>query len=632
MLTLWVALLLPGPHTSGETSEQQLTDLVTQMSRVTRCGNPTFSPDGTRLAVVCDLTGSPQLWIVGASGGWPSLVTDLPNPVTTAYWSPTSEYLAFSAAPGGGLNEQTFLIRPDGTGQQQITDGGKEDNWLDGWSADGKHLMIASNRRGQQGMDNYVVDPFSKSFELTTQNDEAGDYYDISRDGRWALLRRVHNRGNNDLYLVDIPARKEILLTAHTGMAQFTGHLAPDGRTVYLVFDKDRDLPAFGRIRISLSGVPGPIELLASRDDAELQNVKVNRQGTKAILVWNVAGRAELSFFDPATNQVTPGTRLPVEIADADEMDFSPDGHAIALALYGSVSPSNVWILNLDSSQIRQVTFSNHAGVDLAQLVKPQLVSFKAADGLPLTGWLYLPKSGKAPFAFVCSFHGGPETQELPSFHSDYQALLASGIGVFAPNVRGSAGFGKTFLNLDNGALRVNAVKDIQSSVDYLVQQNLGDPKRIGIMGGSYGGFMAMSGLTEFPDSFAAGADLYGLINFETFFQHTEPWMASISALEYGDPKTQSEMLRDLSPVHKLDRVKAAVLVLHGANDTNVPVEEAEQLVAALKKGGVPVKYVLFPDEGHGWRNVKTRIQSNLLVTQWFQQYLHPELNQPSGR
>jgi dipeptidyl aminopeptidase/acylaminoacyl peptidase len=283
-----------------------------------------------------------------------------------------------------------------------------------------------------------------------------------------------------------------------------------------------------------------------------------------------------------------------------------------------------VWILDLKTNHLRQVTDSNHPGVDLSQLVRPALVRYKAEDGLALTGWLYPPRVGKKPYPFVLSFHGGPEAQEIPSFHSDYQALLASGIGVFAPNVRGSAGFGKKFVNLDNGPLRVNAIRDIKNSADYLVEQNLADPKRIGIMGGSYGGYMTMAGVTEYPELFAAGADLYGIVNFETFFQHTEPWMAAISTLEYGDPKTQSEMLRALSPVHKLDRVKAAMLVLHGVNDTNVPVNEAEQVVDALKMRGVPVNYVIFPDEGHGWRKAATRIQSNVLVVGWFRRYLKP--------
>ena len=141
-------------------------------------------------------------------------------------------------------------------------------------------------------------------------------------------------------------------------------------------------------------------------------------------------------------------------------------------------------------------------------------------------------------------------------------------------------------------------------------------------MGGSYGGYMVMAGLTEYPELFAAGADLFGVVNFETFFKHTEPWMAAISKIEYGDPDTQVELLRRLSPIHKVDRVTAPTIVLHGANDTNVPVVEAEQVVESLKKRGVPVEYVLFPDEGHGWRKTANRIRSTVAVTRWFEKYL----------
>jgi dipeptidyl aminopeptidase/acylaminoacyl peptidase len=226
------------------------------------------------------------------------------------------------------------------------------------------------------------------------------------------------------------------------------------------------------------------------------------------------------------------------------------------------------------------------------------------------------------------SFHGGPEGQERPSFRSDYQALLAQGIAVFAPNVRGSSGFGKGFVNLDNGALRVNAVQDIRSCVDHLIGAGLVDPKRLGITGGSYGGYMTMAGLTEFPELFAAGANLFGIVNFETFFAHSEQWMGAISKIEYGDPETEIEMLRSLSPIHKIDRVRAATIVLHGANDTNVPVVEAEQTVESLKRRGIPVEYVLFPDEGHGFRKTHNRVRSTVATVRWFVRHLKGEAAQ----
>ena len=254
--------------------------------------------------------------------------------------------------------------------------------------------------------------------------------------------------------------------------------------------------------------------------------------------------------------------------------------------------------------------------------VRPELVTFKAHDGLDLSGWLYRPagRSGAAPY--VVSFHGGPEGQERPSFRADYQALVAQGIGVFAPNVRGSSGFGKRFVNLDNGALRFEGIKDLKDCVDYLITSRIADPKRVGITGGSYGGYMTMVGVTFYPELFAAGVDLYGMVNFFTFFEHTEPWMAAISTTEYGDPKTQADLLRDLSPLGKLDRIKTPLMVQHGANDTNVPVVEAEQIVANLKRRHVPVEYILFPDEGHGFRKEKNRITSTVKMVEFFVAHL----------
>jgi dipeptidyl aminopeptidase/acylaminoacyl peptidase len=325
---------------------------------------------------------------------------------------------------------------------------------------------------------------------------------------------------------------------------------------------------------------------------------------------------------------MSPGPQLPTELAFSPK--FSRDGKQLALVLNGAAAPSDVWVLDIASRNFHQVTHSPHAGVNLEDLVRPKLVRYTAHDGLPLSGWLWLPKQWTPPGPVVFSFHGGPEGEELPGFRSDYQALLMKGIAVFAPNVRGSSGFGKRFVNLDNGELRVNAVKDIKSSVDYLVANKIADPRRLGIMGGSYGGYMTMAGLTEYPDVFKAGADLFGVVNFETFFANTEPWMAAISTVEYGDPKTQADLLQRLSPIHKLDQVKAATIVLHGANDTNVPVVEAEQVVNNLKRRGVPVQYVLFPDEGHGWRKVTNRIRSTIEITRWFVKYLGEPQHTPA--
>ena len=594
---------------------------VARMAKVGSAGSPSFSSDGSRIAFVTNISGLPQVWTMPTAGGYPSLVTSFDDPVGFVTWSPDGQWLAFNVAPGGGFNEQIYVVRPDGTGLRRLTDGGKAGNFLGDWSPDGRFIAFSSNVRDPSARDSYLIDVATGQSRMVAQNRGIGSIDAISRDGKYAIINRLVNRGNNNLYLVNLSDSKETLLTAHDGPGEFDGiSFSPDGRSIYLVSNKDRDLTALARVRLNQNGEPGPIEVLAARNDGELGSAVMNEQGTSIALVWNIAGRSELNFYDTATGKMVPGPKVPSEIVGG--LDFSNDGRRLAMAVSGASSPADIWVLDMGSRQFTQLTQSPHAGIDLSKLIRPELVRYKAHDGLELSGWLYRPKGMTGAGPVVLSFHGGPEGQERPGFNSMYQALVSRGIAVFAPNVRGSSGFGKKFVNLDNGALRENGVKDIKASVDYLVSAGVADPKRIGIVGGSYGGYMVMAGLTEYPDMFAAGADLFGVVNFETFFKNTQPWMAAISKIEYGDPDKEADMLRRLSPLTNIDRVKAPTIVLHGANDTNVPVIEAEQVVENLKKRNVPVEYVLFPDEGHGWRKTPNRIRSTVSIVKFFEKYL----------
>lgn len=595
-----------------------LENTVALMAKVGSCSSPSFSPDGERLAFVSSMSGSPQIWTVSTQGGWPTQVTALDDPVGFVEWSPDGKWLAFSLAPGGGMNQQVYLVRPDGTGIRRLTDGGKETNNLGTWSHDGHWLGWSSNRKTPGSMDAYAYDVTTNKSIHVADLKGVGGIDDFSRDRKAIVISRLKSRGSNDLFVREIDGGKEVLLTAHEGPGTFgLGAFSPDGSTIYIASNKDRDTIAFAKV--SANG--GPIQVIAARDDAELNAARITEDGATAVLEWNIGGRSELAFVDLKTLKITPGPKVPAELVGS--LEFSRDGRMLAMSATGSAWPSNIWVYDRQTSKLWQVTDAPHAGIDLGQLVRPEFVRFKAHDGLELSGWLYIPNNAKKPVPMVLSFHGGPEGQEVPSFKSDYQALLLRGIGVFAPNVRGSSGFGKRFVNLDNGELRFNGVKDIQSCVDYVVKSGIADPKRLGIMGGSYGGYMVTAAITEFPGLFAAAADLFGIVNFETFFKHTEPWMAAISTVEYGDPVTQADLLQRLSPIHKIDRIRTPTIVLHGANDTNVPVVEAEQVVENLRKRNVPVEYVLFPDEGHGWRKTANRIRSTVAIVEWFDKHLN---------
>ena len=611
-----------------ERQRQESADLlrsVELMAKVGSCNNPSFSPDGKQIAFLSDLSGMPQVWIVPREGGWPLKVTAFDDPIKSVSWSPAGSLLAIAVAPGGGMNTQIYVVRPDGSDLRLLTQGGNDNNWLGPWAHDGQFLTFSSNRR-RESMDCWLADPVTGELHLIAHNEGTGRVADVSRDQRFVVINRMLQRGNNDLFLVDLHTNEEACLTPHDGPAHFWGgEFSPDGKVIYLASSKDRDLVAFGRVAIGEDGRLGPIELLQAREDAELDGFELTEDGTTAALLWNNAGRSELALMDLGSRETRPISDLPGPIIFTG--GFSRDGRFLALMIAGAALPWDVWVLEVGSHRLTHVTHSPHPGVDLDRLVQPELVRFCAHDELELTGWLYLPPDAPRPGPIVLSFHGGPEGQERPWFNDTYQGLVSQGIAVLAPNVRGSTGFGKRFVNLDNGALRVDAIRDITACVNYVASTGIADRERIGIMGGSYGGYMTMAGLTEYPDLFAAGANLFGIVNFETFFAQTQPWMAAISKVEYGDPQADVDLLRSLSPIHKIDRVRAPTIVLHGANDTNVPVIEAEQVVQSLTERGVPVEYILFPDEGHGFVKTSNHIQATVAIVHWFAEHLKARLS-----
>lgn len=609
------------PEDKGtEPTPAGLEETVTRMAEIGWAYGASWSPDGASIAYISSASGSPQVWIHDRDSGASEQATHFDDQVGGVEWSPDGNALAVSLAPGGGLNTQIHLVPVSGGDPKLITAGGTVNNWLGEFSDDGRFLTFSSNVSGDGSMHCYIYDLAEDETKLIAENDGIGVVAAVSPAGGRAVIWRMKSRGNSDLYLLDIASGKEQLLTPHEGVAESDAARFLDDNTLLVATNIDREMIALGRIDIDGDGMASPFRIVASRDDAELEGMEVVDDGKRLATMWNASGRSELAYYDVDNETMTAGPALPAEIAGG--LGASGDGRHLSMTVSGAATPQNIWQLDVSAGTFKKVSDSAHDGVDLASLVRPQLVRYPAHDGLELSGWLYRSYGADGPGPVVASFHGGPEGQERPRFRATYQALLARGISVFAPNVRGSAGFGKTFMNLDNGALRFDGIRDIEATVDHLVTSGIAKPDRVGIMGGSYGGYMVMAGLAEYPTMFGAGANLFGVVNFETFFANTEPWMAAISTIEYGDPATEADLLRRLSPIHKVDQVTAPTIVLHGANDTNVPVVEAEQVVASLETRGIPVKYVLFPDEGHGWRKTANRVTSDVEIVRWFENHL----------
>lgn len=361
--------------------------------------------------------------------------------------------------------------------------------------------------------------------------------------------------------------------------------------------------PELVAVPVGPGGHRGGAGGLAARPDGELELLDADDSGRRLVLGWNVAGRSMIELLDTSTLGRRVVDELPGSVVSSAVM--ARDGRSVALCIEGPGAPRRVWRLDTADLSLRAVSDAPPlSGVDA---VVPTLRSFEAYDGLPLTGWLYRA-AGADPGPVLVSLHGGPEAQERPVFNPLHQAIVAAGISVFAPNVRGSSGFGRAFAHADDRYGRYDAIADVAACVAHLVTTGIADPSRVAVGGRSYGGYLTLAALARYPELFAAGVDICGMSDLTTFLRDTEPWIAAASVGKYGDPVQDHTLLRDLSPLARAARIAAPVLVVHGEHDTNVPRSESTQIVTSLLSAGHPVEYLELRGEGHEYRRASSRL------------------------
>jgi dipeptidyl aminopeptidase/acylaminoacyl peptidase len=563
-------------------------------SEVAGCWSPALSPDGRHAAYVSDRSGAPRVWVQPVGSELTFLVDTGEHPVGSVQWSTGGGWLACQLSPGGAPRHEVWLVRPDGSALHQVAGFGADtaDNvrWLPGRPL----LAVTENLTTT-----YLIDAVTGARTVVADGDLVS-LFDVSPDRRRALLRQGP-RGTRHIVVRDLETGIEEYVTSGEQAC-----FGPDGHTVYARSDT-------GEYPVLIRVVDGSAEVLASSDDAEVESFALTADGRRVAVLWNARGGLSALTVVELTG---PGEKtVPLPGGVVSGLAWSADGSTLTFTAEGPGQPHGVW--TYDDSGVHAVSAEPAA----PGAVRPTLERFAAHDGLELTGWLFRPESD-GPHPAVLWFHGGPEAQERPGHGPLFQSLVDRGIAVFAPNVRGSSGFGRSFVNADNGALRYAAIADVASCVDHLVSSGVAQPTRIGIMGRSYGGYLTLAALTTYPDMFAVGIDVCGMSNFATFYRHTEPWIASAAVSKYGDPVVDAELLRDLSPMTWIDRLRSPLLVVHGENDSNVPVIEAEQVVAALRANGVPHRYLLFPDEGHELLHRSSRAEYLRETVDWLTVHL----------
>jgi dipeptidyl aminopeptidase/acylaminoacyl peptidase len=581
------------------------------------------SPDGSRVVFISDCSGFPRAWVSGLDGTQMRLLSTGRDHVEAVSWSPDGDWIAVLGAPGGETTRtRVWVVRPDGRGARRVAGVRSGKASFGPWIRSGAVLPLSTSGRRPDETSSTLLDvQTGKSRRLGY-----GDSFtvlDIRHDGGVALVR-VGGRGRRTVLEVTLRSgRVRTLIDAkpEEGVTD-QGSYLPDGRLL-LRSNLHRDRYALmlldPRKGNSRKGFP---EVLAVHASGELDSFAVTNCGEWAALLWNVRACSVLEILHLPTRRRRSVAGCPDVI---DRVRFSADGSRLIVSGQSPHVPPGLWQCDPRSSALTLEPIPVPGGVaPSGGFVSPTREHFVTDDGFTIEGWLYRPPGSSGPVPTVIHLHGGPESQERPGYAPVFQALAANGIAVFAPNVRGSTGYGRAFERADDGARRFDAISDVAACAVHLLRNGVALHGQLGCMGRSYGGYLTLAALTFHPELFAAGVDICGMSDLLTFYAGTEPWVAAVATTKYGDPVTDADLLAELSPLRRLHRLRAPVLAVHGVNDRNVPVSESRQLIAAARERGLDAQLLLFPDEGHEIARVTGKVRFASAVVDFLTRHLMP--------
>jgi dipeptidyl aminopeptidase/acylaminoacyl peptidase len=611
-----LALLYPLVRVSAQNAASPEPFGIERYLNIRSATSSALSPSGHQIAFLTNISGTPQVWMVSANGGWPHQMTFFPDRVDFIAWSPDGSGLIFGKSIGGDENAQLYWMAPDGSQFRALTGEPKIRHNFGGWSPDGKKISYASNQRSRDFFDIYVMDVATGSSQLVYQQDGSNAAVAWSVDGRKLVVSHANEQLSldNDLYLVEIATKAATHLTPHQGAAEFGNvRFMPDSHSLLFTTNDKREFRSLAQMDLSsrridiLDDTQWDVGTVEVSDNGSRLAYTLNRDGFSELYVrqLNTDGKPLITTLGPKGTAVKlPGQGV------VSGLSFSKDGGQLALVFNGARFNADVWIYDLQARTLKQVTFSARAGIPQSSFVEPELIHYKTFDERMIPAWYYRPRNAAAngSLPVIVSVHGGPEGQALPSFSAVDQYFLARGYAILVPNVRGSTGYGKTYTHLDDVQKREDSVKDLAAAVDWLKSHGGADPKRIAVMGGSYGGYMVLAAITLYPELWSSAVELFGIANFETNLQRTSGYRRKLREREYGSLEKDLEFLRSISPIYKVDRIRAPLFVLQGKNDPRVPYTESEQIVKALRDRNRPVEYILFEDEGHGFVKLNNRL------------------------
>ncbi|MEY4386319.1 MAG: peptidase prolyl oligopeptidase active site domain protein [Verrucomicrobiota bacterium] len=567
-----------------------------------------WHPTKRELLITTRFADAVQLHEVRMPGGARRQLTFTPEPVGGGHWQPKhGRYIVFSQDKGGGEFYQLFRLDPD-TGRITLLTDGKSRNSGARFTRSGSQIAYTSTRRNGRDTDIYVMNPAEPKTDRSLCELSGGGWSpsDWSEDESKLLLNELISANKSRLWLLDVKSGTKELLTPDEkesvayGAAQF----ARDGKTIYFTSDKGSEFLQLVQMDLKTRAV----RALSGNIAWNVDEFELSPDGKTIAFITNEDGVGKLHLIDARSGKGLNGPKLPMGIPGG--VAWHENGREIAFNFTSARSPADVYSFDLKSGKVERWTESETGGMPVTNFIEPELIKLKSFDGLQVSGFLYRPDPKKFPGKrpVIVNIHGGPESQSRPIFQSRNNYYLNElGIAIFYPNVRGSEGYGKTFLALDNGFKREDSVRDIAAFLDFTAQDKALDADRIAVVGGSYGGYMSLACLTHYSDRLRCGIDVVGISNFLTFLKNTQDYRRDLRRVEYGDERdpAMAEFLQHISPLTNVEKIRKPLFVVQGLNDPRVPVTEAEQVVKAVRDRGGVAWYLMAKDEGHGFQKKK---------------------------
>lgn len=567
-----------------------------------------------------------QAHLVKEPGGARQQLTFFREPVYGGSFQPTAgDYMVFQKDAGGG--EWYQLYRYDfATGDSTVLTDGKSRNIEGPWSTRGDRVAYTSTRRTGQDTDLWVINPSDVRSDRMVAELKGGGWepQDWSPDDSKILVLEEISVNETYIWLFDVKTGEKTELTPRNPaekdkVAHSSPRFSKDGKGVYFTSDRDSE---FQRLTYEDLGTK-QTKVISGAIPWDVEEYALSWDGKKIAFITNEDGLSVLHLMDAQSGKEITLPKLPVGLVQG--LEWHRNNQDLAFSITSASSPGDAYSLNVDTDKLDRWTMSETA-VNTSSFREPELVRWKSFDGKMISGFLYRPAtkfSGKRPV--LIEIHGGPEGQSRPEFMGrDNYYLNELGIALLLPNVRGSTGYGKTFTKLDNGFLREDSYKDINSLFDWILTQPELDASRVAVTGGSYGGHMTLAISTFYSDRIRCSVDIVGMSNLVTFLEHTEGYRRDLRRVEYGDerdPKMR-EFLERIAPMNNIEKIKKPMMVVAGKNDPRVPASESAQIVAALKKQDTPVWYVLAKDEGHGFQKKANQDYEFYATVEFLQKYL----------